>query len=90
MKKNSIPRPRSEFQLQEFDSELVLYDPEQKKVIYLSESAALIWRLCDGQRTIEEIVQLLQDAYPDKTSEILNDVERAMACFMENNVIVWM
>ena len=90
MEKDSIPRSRPEFQLQEFDNELVLYDLEQTKVIYLSDSAALIWRLCDGQRTIKDIAQLLQDAYPDKTSEILTDVERAMTCFIENNIIVWM
>ncbi len=87
MKKDSVPRPKSGVQLQEFDNELVLYDLEQTKVIYLSESAALIWRLCDGQRTIEDIAQLLQCAYPDKASEILTDVERTMTCFRENNVI---
>ena len=89
MKNTQIPHRKQSLQLQEFDGELVLYDLEKMKVIYLSETATLIWQLCDGKRTIGEIVHLLQDAYPDNGGVIETDVESAMAHFTENRTLDW-
>ena len=89
MKNTQIPHRKQSLQLQEFDGELVLYDLEKMKVIYLSETATLIWQLCDGKRTIDEIVHLLQDAYPDNGGVIETDVESAMAHFTENRTLDW-
>ena len=89
MKNPQIPCRKQSLQLQEFDGELVLYDLEKMKVIYLSETATLIWQLCDGKRTIGEIVHLLRDAYPDNGHVIEADVESAMAHFTENRTLDW-
>ena len=84
-----IPRAKPTLQLQEFDEELVLYDLEKMQVIYLSESATLIWQMCNGQRTIKQIIQLLQDAYPENARTIPADVESAMELFVQNRALEW-
>jgi hypothetical protein len=84
-----IPRQKPNLQLQDFDGELVLYDLEKMQVIYLSETATLIWQLCDGERSIPEIVQLLQDAYPEQAGKIPDDVESAMVHFEQFDTLDW-
>lgn len=83
------PQPQSGVQLQEFDGELVLYDLARARVIYLSDTAALIWRLCDGRRTLGELIGLLRDAYPLHAGEIAADVQTAFQQLNEHEVLDW-
>jgi hypothetical protein len=41
--------------VQELDKELLLYDLERDKVFCLNETSLLIWNLCDGENSIEDI-----------------------------------
>jgi len=36
-------------------------------------TAALIWQLCDGNNTIDQIVDILSGAYPDAKTQIAKD-----------------
>lgn len=75
---DTVPVPRKGFQLEEMDGETLLYRHSTKKLIYLSESAAVVWKLCDGQRTAREIVSLLAEAYPEAREDVSNDVVEAI------------
>lgn len=75
---DTIPIPRQGFQLEELDGETLLYRHSLKKMIYLSESAAVVWKLCDGERTAQEIVNLLADAYPESRDNVIADVVAAL------------
>src|SRR6266513_2446331 len=39
--------------------EVLVYDLERKKAHCLNQTAALIWQLCDGQRSVSEIARAL-------------------------------
>ena len=56
--------------------------------IYLSESATVIWRLCDGQRTIEDMRAILAKEYPEAASEIEVDISQAIDQMTSARVIV--
>jgi Coenzyme PQQ synthesis protein D (PqqD) len=60
------------------DGEYLIYSPEASKALFLNSSAALIWNLCDGQRTVQEIVELLADNYPgiDMDAEVRTAIDR--------------
>ena len=81
------PRQRTEFSLETLDSELLLYDPEKTKTIYLNPTASLIWQLSDGSRTVNEIISVLQESYPDASDNIPHDVATALAEFAEHGAI---
>lgn len=53
------------FRLEEEDERLLLQHVSGGHMLALNQEAALVWRLCDGDRTLAEIIRLLQDAYPD-------------------------
>ncbi|MCK6546407.1 PqqD family protein [Myxococcota bacterium] len=62
----------------ELDGELVLVHADGGHVVYLNATAALVWSLCDGERTVAEIVALLGEAYPDAAARMASDVEVAL------------
>jgi len=42
----------------------------------LNQSAGLVWGLCDGERTVADIVRLLAEAYPEAAVDLPGDVAR--------------
>ncbi|MGE0703719.1 MAG: PqqD family protein [Vicinamibacterales bacterium] len=69
-----IPSRVEHFSLERLDNEILLYHPGLTKAIHLNETAALVWELCDGQRSIAEIGTLLGEAFPEQADEVRNDV----------------
>jgi hypothetical protein len=58
---SQLPRARREHLLvQDLADELLIYDLEHHKAYCLNQTAARIWRLCNGRRTIEELARLLE------------------------------
>ncbi len=60
-----IPKQAFGFYIEELDGENLLYRLGVHKAIHLNETATLIWKLCDGSRTMQEIMDLLKGEYPD-------------------------
>lgn len=73
-----ILRHRVGYQLEACDGELLLYHPEKTQAVYLNETAALVWQLCDGHRSVAEMRTLILDAYPDQAAQILDDLPAAL------------
>ena len=61
------------------EGELLAFDPRQNRVLYLNASAALIWGLCDGVRSAEEICRMIEQGYPDDAPDLLHDVITTIA-----------
>ena len=58
--KTHRPQRRADVRSETVEGEIVLYDPQSSRAVYLNQTAALIWNLCDGAASIEEISELLQ------------------------------
>ena len=71
---NSIATQRPDFILRQMDGETLLYRHSLKKTIYLNESAAAVWQLCDGERTVQQVADILADAYPEARAKVVADV----------------
>lgn len=84
----TIPTPKKGCQLEEFDDELVLYDMESTQAIYLNETAALVFRLCDGKRTTAEIETLLKEAYPETADAIESDVRTVLDDLVDAGAVI--
>lgn len=74
MSDNRIPRQIEDYRLEEMDGEMLLHHPGQTQTLYLNETAAIIWQLCDGQRNVGEIVELLKENFPKVAGTIEGDV----------------
>ena len=56
-----MPKARQEGLLvQEVGDELAVYDQEIHRAHRLNQTAAIVWRHCDGQRSVEDLTVVLQ------------------------------
>lgn len=81
------PCRKPDYRLEMIDNELLLFHPAQTKILYCNETASLIWQLCDGQRTPQEIAALLAAAYPGAADTIAHDVENTLQQFAQHGAI---
>jgi hypothetical protein len=87
MKQESKPRQKTDYRLEELDGEMVLYHPTETKILYFNQSASLIWQLCDGERTADEMIRLLSATYPESAEEIAADVQATLQQFEQHGCI---
>lgn len=84
---SSIPRRRTDYRLEQIDGELLLFHPNQTKILYFNQTASLIWQLCDGLRTSQEIAALLSAAFPEAAGNMAVEVEATLQQFCRQGVI---
>jgi Coenzyme PQQ synthesis protein D (PqqD) len=84
----SVPgAPRARVRQLDIDGEITLYDGEHSNALVLNTTASDVWRLLDGHRSIEEIVQLLSIAYNAPEEVVRTDVERTVREFAERHLL---
>lgn len=72
MKPNKYPLSRKEnIVVQELDGEVLIYDLSENKAFCLNETSALVWEMCDGNKSISEISEGLGKKLNSKASEDL-------------------
>lgn len=69
------------------DGELLLYHPRLTKAVYLNPAAAVIWSLCDGQRRVGEIIQLIGDSYPESKDTLKEEVFSTLQRLRDDGVL---
>jgi len=80
--------PNPEYRVEKFDDEVLLYAMSSTKGVYLNDTAHLVWELCGQGKSVDEIVTLLEQAYPEHQVEIRADVILAVQSLTEQNVLV--
>jgi len=81
------PSPNSMFKIEYIDGETLLYHVGETRTVYLNDTASMIWTLCDGQRSVDDIVTLLEESYPEAAGQIREDVEAAVTNFVDNGAM---
>lgn len=81
------PRRKPDYRLEMIDNELLLFHPAKTIILYCNQTASMIWQLCDGQHTAQDIAALLTAAYPESADEITRDVETSLQQFLQHDAI---
>jgi hypothetical protein len=81
------PRQKPDYRLEMIDGELLLFHPSETQILYCNPTASLIWQLCDGRRTGQEITTLLAEAFPEDAETIATDVEATLRQFLRHGAI---
>ncbi len=74
--------------LEKIDDEITVYHPTLATSLYLNETGALIWELCDGERSISEVIDILVENYPENSRQIADDVRALIRRLLEKNIAV--
>ena len=84
---NDKPYRNEDCQMEELDDEILLYNPTNNKTLYINKSASIIWQLCDGRQTVQEIVAMIQEAYPGNETELEDDIVTTLQTLVANNAV---
>ncbi len=86
MNLSNKPQQNPDYRLEMIDNELLLFHPNKTTIIYFNQTASLVWQLCDGQRTVSEIIDLLKTAYP-QTKNIRADIDHTLQQFIQHGAV---
>ncbi|MGI8684022.1 MAG: HPr-rel-A system PqqD family peptide chaperone [Acidimicrobiales bacterium] len=71
----------------EVDDSVALYQPDSGQVFVLNITAADVWRLGDGELTLDEVVAALAQAYGKAPEEIHADVAATVDRLREDGLL---
>jgi hypothetical protein len=89
MNDNRIPIINPGYTVEKFDGESLLYNETGTQGVYLNDSAYAVWLLCGQQITVAQMVEYLEEIYPDKTGRIKDDVLSALETLHAHGVITF-
>ena len=81
------PNPRPEIRVETVDDELVLYNAASGQAAYLNDSAAVVWKLCDGERSVSEITALILREMDGSGRPVGGDVEETIGEFVKAGLV---
>lgn len=85
---DSVPAQSENYNLDDIDGEILLYHVSSTRTLHLNSSAAIVWQLCDGERSIREIVALIQESFADAGDGVEDDVLSAIEELTTNGVLI--
>lgn len=74
--------------LERLDNEITVYHPTLATSLYLNETGALIWELCDGKRSVADVINILVELYPEQREQIGDDVRFLIRRLLEKEIAV--
>ncbi len=83
---NKTVRLQPDYLLERIDNEITVYHPTLTTSFFLNETGALIWALCDGTRSVAEIIRTLGDLYPESRAQIATDVTDLVTALVTRDI----
>lgn len=83
---NKVIHLNDDYFIERIDGEITVYHPTLTTSVYLNETGALIWELCNGERSIADIISILTEIYPESGDQIAADVKDVVLKLVENNI----
>jgi coenzyme PQQ biosynthesis protein PqqD len=68
------------------DHSVLLFDETTGNAIPLNDSGAQVWDLCDGSRTVEQIVADLASRYDAEPSQIDRDTREFLSVLVQHDL----
>ena len=87
MKLDDKPIRNESCHMEELDDEVLLYNPTNNKTLYINKSASVIWQLCNGDQTVDEIINMIQDAYPSDDEGLRQDILDTLNSLADNDAV---
>jgi Coenzyme PQQ synthesis protein D (PqqD) len=81
------PTPNTDVSIQRVGQEAILHDRRNGHAHVINESAAQIWELCDGRKTLDQIVSAFAVAHALPAVDVQADVQYILAKFHELRVL---
>ncbi len=74
--------------LEDMDGETLLYNPANATTLHLNGPSAIVWQLCDGERSVQTIIDAVKEAYPDQAEQVEGDIINVVKDLSTREVLV--
>lgn len=81
------PAVDKSFVAEDFDSETLIYNETGAKAFYLNDAANAVLQLCKEDLSIGQIIEYLQQVYPDNEKAIADDVVNVLEKLVASGVV---
>lgn len=81
-----IPAPR--VAVEDLDDDVCLYRSDIDEVLVLNQSAGDVWRLADGEHSVEAIAARLAEVYGTDEAAVRADVQAVVADLVDRGYLV--
>lgn len=81
------PKIRDDLTIVELDGEAVVFDELSCDLHYLNPTATLVFRLCDGTGTVDELATDIAAAYRADEEQIRRDVDAVVQDFRRSGLL---
>lgn len=86
--KTMKPKVKNNITLQDLGHEAILYDSERENVHVLNHTAQIIWKLCNGENSIEDIQNHFLKEFSDiNKNDLINDIQKTINEFKEKQLL---
>ncbi len=72
------PRKGKDIYFREIEDEGIVYQPQENVVHSLNSTALLIWKLCDGAHTREDMAEEISSVYKVGREQAFRDIESVL------------
>ncbi|MFT5135177.1 MAG: hypothetical protein ACI8XV_000199 [Arenicella sp.] len=66
---------------------MILYLCDSEQALLLNQASAVIWEICDGKTSVNDVINVLSDAFPESKDQIEADVIKTLESFQATHVI---
>lgn len=80
------PQRRTDVRSADLDDELLLYVPRSRASVLLDESASMIWCLCEGSRSLGDLIAFLRAQY-DASDAMDEEIEATVLRLAAEGVV---
>jgi len=87
MSDSNIYKQNEDCLLEDMDGEMLLYNPSNSTTLHLNGPSVIVWELCDGERSVQEIIDMVKEAYPDQAEQVIEDVKAVIEDLSERKVL---
>ena len=87
MNKELIFKQEPSCLVEDMDGELLLFNPNNTTTLHLNGPSMVVWNLCTGEYSVAQMIESLQEAFPEQAEQIEGDVVSVIKELKENDVI---
>ncbi len=74
--------------IQDIGRETLLYSDKEKLIHVLNPTAKLIWELCDGIHTVEDMERAIRESFSlSREHDVMGDIQRTLDVFARKGMV---
>ena len=83
-----LPKVKEHLTSVDIEGEAVIYDEAHGNLHHLNRTAAMVFSMCDGTATVEEVSEDISETYGVPLAQVIEEVTVLIERFAEANLLV--